>query len=133
MRASTYARALFELVHTKPLEEETLVQNFAQTVNANGHAHLFPKILKSFARINAKHEAKRTIEVISSVPLEESELLMLLKKEPFSTALTKEHKNVTRRIDETLIGGAVVKTGNMRIDGSYKRMLLDLYQNIIKN
>lgn len=133
MRASYYAQALYDLTHTQKGDEEKLVHQFVATVAGNGHAHMLPKILKSYERISTKQEKKSTIEVTGAVPLTEDEVLLLLKKEPFKNALTAAHKKVVRKTDSTLVGGVVVRTGKLRIDASHKRMLVDLYQETVKN
>jgi F0F1-type ATP synthase delta subunit len=133
MRASYYAQALYDLALTEKGGEEKLIRQFVETVAGNGHAHMLPKILKSYERIANKEARKSTIEVTSAAPLSEENVLLLLKKEPFKNVLTVSHKKVVRKTDDTLVGGVVVRTGAMRIDASYKRMLLDLYQETIKN
>lgn len=133
MRARYYAQALYDLALTEKGDESKLIRQFVETVAGNGHAHMLPKILKSYERIAEKEARKSTIEVTSAVPLSEENVLKLLKKEPFKNALTASHKKVVRKTDDTLVGGVVVRTGRVRIDASYKRMLLDLYQNAIQN
>lgn len=133
MRASYYAQALFDLAQTAEGGEEKLIRQFVETVAQNGHAHMLPKILKAYERIAEKETRKSTIEVTSAVPLSEAHVLQLLKKEPFKNALSASHKKVIRKTDDTLVGGVVVRTGKVRIDASYKRMLLDLYQETIKS
>ncbi len=133
MRARYYAQALYDLALTEKGDEAKLIRQFVETVAGNGHAHMLPKILKSYERIAEKEARKSTIEVTSAVPLSEENVLKLLKKEPFKNALTASHKKVVRKTDDTLVGGVVVRTGRVRIDASYKRMLLDLYQNAIQN
>lgn len=130
MRASYYAQALYELALAEKGGEEKLIRQFVETVAGNGHAHMLPKILKSYERIAEREVRKSTIEVTSAAPLSEEKVLALLKKEPFKHALTAAHKKVVRKTDDTLVGGVVVRTGAQRIDASYKRMLLDLYQSI---
>ena len=131
MRGTHYAHALQEILKSSPKDEDTLLKNFAGTVVANGHAHLFPKIIKSFERMLAKDVKAGTIEVTSAKPLAQEEVAALLKKEPFKNALSVSHKRVERKVDDGIIGGIVVRTGTTRIDGSYKRALLDLYQSLI--
>ncbi len=133
MRAIHYAHALHEALAEHPEHTEKLLKHFVETVVANSHTHLFPKIIKSYARIAAKDEKAGTIEVTSAVPLSEPEVLALLKKEPFSHAIHAAHKRVVRKTDPTITGGVVVRSGTVRIDASYKQMLRELYSNMIKN
>ena len=107
------------------------MKHFMATVEGNGHAYLFPKILRSFEGIVAKEVKASTIVVTSAKPITEEKVLALLKKEPFKNALSMSHKKVVRKTDEGIIGGVVVRTSTMRIDASHKRALLDIYQSLI--
>ena len=133
MRASHYAHALLEMLPEHASHEEKLMENFVKTVQANGHAHLLPKILRSFGRIVEKEEKASTIEVTSATALSESETASLLRAEPYRLALSSNHRRVIRKTDKGIVGGTLVRTGTMRIDASYKRMLLDLYKNMTKS
>lgn len=130
MRASYYSRALHAALGEHPEAEAKLLKQFAETVAANGHSYLLPKIIRSFEKLTAKDEKDGTIVVISAIALTAENTQELLKKEPFKHALSTSHKKIVRTVDGSLVGGVVVKTGSTRIDGSYKRALLDLYQHI---
>lgn len=133
MRAIHYAQALYELSLAKKPDEQKLLSQFTETVAANGHTHLLPKIVRCYERIVLREARNSTIEVTSAKTLSEEAVLALLKKDPFKNVLTAAHKKVIRKTDDTLVGGVVVRTGAMRIDASYKRVLLDLYQSSITN
>lgn len=129
MRASSYAQALHGALTEHPKDEEQILSHFVATVAANGHAHLFPRIVKHFARIIGKSEEETTIEVTSATELSEADVIAILKKEPFKHALAAHHKKVVRKVDDRIIGGVIVRAGTTRIDSSYKRALSDIYQN----
>lgn len=133
MRASWYSQALYEVLDSHKGGEEKLIEQFKETVVRNGHAHMFPKILRSLERLEAKKQREATIEVTSARPLSEKEVAELLRRDPFKNAITPGHRTVVRKVDETITGGVVVRTNAVRIDASYKRMLLDLYQKIAGN
>lgn len=131
MRASYYAKALHELVLSQKIGEDVLVRQFVATVAQNGHAHMFPRVVRSFERMERRDEKKATIEVTSARELSPVEVSELLKQGPFKHALSPLHKKVIRRTDATLVGGVIVRTGATKIDASYKRMLMDLYRQSI--
>ena len=133
MRASWYSQALYEILASHKGDEVKLLEQFTQTVVRNGHAHMFPKILRSFERLEAKKQKEATIEVTTATALSEKEVAELLKKSPFKNVLSTSHRSVVRKVDDTITGGVMVRTSTMRIDASYKRMLLDLYQKITGN
>ena len=131
MRGKYYAQALHEVLLTTSHSEETLLKHFIETVRANGHAYLFPKIVRAYESIIAKEVKASTIVVVSAKPLTDEKVVALLKKEPFKNALSMSHKKVSRMTDDNIIGGVVVRTGTTRIDASHKRALLDIYQSLI--
>ncbi|OGZ07808.1 MAG: hypothetical protein A3C13_03950 [Candidatus Lloydbacteria bacterium RIFCSPHIGHO2_02_FULL_50_11] len=130
MRASYYAKAFHELTAAQTIEGGTLVKQFVATIIGNGHAHMFPKIVRSLERHLRREEKKSTIEVTSAKELSPAQVSGLLRQEPFKHALSAKHKKVQRKTDETLVGGVVVRTGAFRIDASYKRSLAELYQSL---
>lgn len=132
MRASHYAHALDELLKENPKKESELLERLLQIVHENGHNHMLKKILRSFTRLHEQSAKKNTIEVISDKPISETDVQKILKKEPFKKILTAEHKHVKRSVDDSIIGGIIVRTGGERIDTSYKRALIELYQHITK-
>ena len=131
MRAAHYAKALHELSVSSKHEEGQILKYFVKTVIENGHAHLFPKIVKAFERLITKDTKRSTIRITSATAMTEEKILELLRKEPFKHALSPKHKHVERRMDDSIVGGVVVESGTTLIDASYKRMLLDLYQSLI--
>lgn len=133
MRASWYSQALYEVLASHKGDEEKLLKQFKETVIRNGHAHMFSKILRSYERLLAKKQKEATIEVTSATPLSEKTVAELLRASPYKNVLSTTHRSVVRKVDETITGGVVVRTSTMRIDASYKRMLLELYQKITKN
>ena len=70
--------------------------------------------------------------MVTATPIAEAEVQKLLKEERFSKILSKDHRHVARKVDETIVGGTIMRTGSERVDGSYKRALIDLYQDITK-
>lgn len=132
MRAAHYAHALEELLKEQPTKETELVERLLTVVHENGHDHLLKKILRSFTKLHERDAKKSTIEVVTSSPITESEVQKLLKIDPFKRILSPDHKHVKRSVDDTIVGGTIVKTGGQRIDQSYKRALIELYQHITK-
>lgn len=130
MRASWYAKALFALTEEKVLSEEKIAAHFIGTVSANGHAHMLPKILRSYERLVSKQEKKETIEVVTATALSQEDVGKLLRKEPWSSILSPQHKRVERKIDPTVIGGVLARTSSARIDMTHKNMLMQIYQNM---
>lgn len=132
MRAAHYAHALHQLLREHPTKEAELLKQTLKAVDENGHNHLLNKILRSFSRLEERSAKKNTIEVVTSVPITEHDVQKILKKDPYKKILSATHKHVKRTVDNSIIGGVVVKTGGERIDTSYKRALIEIYQHITK-
>ncbi len=130
MRASWYAKALYALADEGKTPDDVLVHNLLATVNANGHAHMFPAILRSLVRIDAKEAKKHTIEVTTAADTTQEDVGKLLRKEQFATLLSTDHKRVVRKVDPTIVGGVIVKTHAKMIDTSHKAALVHLYQEM---
>ena len=130
MRASWYAKALYALANEGNTSDDVLVHNLVATVNANGHAHMFPAIFRSLKRIDAKEAKKHTIVVTTAAETPQDEVGKLLRKEQFATLLSADHKRVVRSVDPSIVGGVIVKTHARMIDTSHKTALLNLYQEM---
>ncbi len=133
MRASYYAKALLSLVAERPEKSDEFVRRTVTLMRERGHAHLAHAMFRSFARLSRRAEEKGTIVVTTAREIGESEVAALLKRKPFSKLLTGHHRRVVRRVDDSVIGGASVSTSSMRIDGTHKRALTELYQEITDN
>lgn len=131
MRASWYAKTLAALEDSGALSEPKILDQFIAVVEQNGHTHMLRKIIRGYERIIARKTAHETIEVTTASAISEAEVATLLRTAPFAQVLSPEHKRVIRKVDPTLIGGAVARTDRMRIDASYKRTLADLYHSLV--
>ena len=130
MRAAHYAHALYSAITDHPKDEEKLVGNFIEALKVNGHTHFLPRIIRSLERYHARDEKERTISITSGKELSEKDTQEILRKEPFKNLLTASHKRVERIVDDSVIGGVIVRTKAVRVDASYKRALLELYKSI---
>ena len=95
-------------------------QNLVRLMAENGRLKLMPDVLAQFEVARAKAENKIEAEVISAFELtaeQISELVNTLKNKLGSDI------TVTTSIDESLIGGVVIKAGDTIIDASMKSQL----------
>ena len=101
----------------KPSE---LIANTLKLIAQNGRLFALSAIIAEFKRLAAEARGEVSAEVISAAPLtaeQQSELAKVLKD--------KIGKDVTlnANVDESLIGGLVVKVGSQMIDTSLKTKL----------
>lgn len=118
------AQALIDLCGSS-LDAKT--QNFVLILAANKRLQLLPEIAALFEELKADHEKTVDVDVISAFSLDqgaESNLASALKKR-----LQREVKlNVS--IDRSLIGGMIVRAGDLVIDGSVRGRLNKLIESI---
>lgn len=131
MRAKDYAKAFVQLHASQNIDEKTLLKNFVATVHANGHRALLPKIVRHVAKMSSQKEKSETVVVTSPSAMDENAVAHLLRQVPYRDILDTKHKTVVRKTDESLIGGHIVRSASRMIDTSYKRMLINLYEQII--
>jgi F-type H+-transporting ATPase subunit delta len=97
--------------------------NFLLALAENHRLALLPEIAEQFETLRAAVENVVDVEVIAAqeiAPAQQKKLAAALKKR-----LGREVRMHTR-IDETLIGGAIVRAGDLVIDGSLKGRLARL-------
>ncbi|HEX2492270.1 MAG TPA: F0F1 ATP synthase subunit delta [Steroidobacter sp.] len=96
------------------------VRNFLATLADNRRLGLLPEIAAIFERLRAEVENVADVQVISAVQLEEAQ------RKRLASALEKRLNRAVRlhcEVDPSLIGGAVVRSGDFVIDGSLKASL----------
>jgi F-type H+-transporting ATPase subunit delta len=87
---------------------------------ANGRAGELADIALAYGRRLAAHRGVRAIEIISAAPMAPAQLDALT--DALSKALGAQ-VTATTRIDESLIGGFVVKAGSRQFDASVRTKL----------
>src|SRR3990170_5307807 len=100
------------------MDERT--RNFFATLAGNRRLALLPEIASMFEALRAEAENTADVHVISAVQLNDGQ------KQRLTAALKKRLKREVRlhcEVDESLIGGAIVRAGDFVIDGSLKARL----------
>ena len=90
-------------------------QNFIRVLADNGRLALLPEIAQLYEEERAEAEGTLEAEVVSSQPLSEQQ------KKNIAAALSQRlGRNVSLNctVDESLLGGAVIRAGDLIIDGS---------------
>ena len=103
--------------------------NFLKLLLENGRVAVLPEISEHFEALKAKIENSVDAVVTSAVALskaQEQEIAGSLKER-----LGRDVR-ITTEIDETLIGGAVIRAGDVVIDGSLRARLEGLANALVK-
>jgi F-type H+-transporting ATPase subunit delta len=120
----TQAQTLIDLCGS---ELDAKVQNFVLVLAANKRLALLPEISSLFEGMKAEYEKTVDVDVISAFSMDsgaESNLVAALKKR-----LQRDVKlNVT--VDRALIGGMIVRAGDLVIDGSVRGKLNKLAESV---
>lgn len=104
-------------------------KNFVRLLVANGRVTLLPAIAAQFERLRA--EAEGVIEVEARAAFELSEAQVRQITESVKKRLGREVK-LNATIDKSLIGGVVIRAGDLVIDGSVTGHLRDLAAQLNK-
>lgn len=95
-------------------------RNFLAVLAQNNRLTLLPEIAAQYERLRAETENAVDVEVVSALPLAQPQ------RDALVAALTKRFARQVRlreSIDESLIGGALIRAGDLVIDGSLKGRL----------
>jgi F-type H+-transporting ATPase subunit delta len=96
------------------------MQNFVRVLAENHRLLLLPEVSAHYEVLRAAVENTVDVEVVSAVPLDAAQADKL--KAALSTRL-KRQVRMHNSVDSTLLGGAVVRAGDLVIDGSLKGRL----------
>jgi len=94
--------------------------NFLHVMADNGRLSLLSEISQQFAELKAAREATVDVEVTSALDVSETEV------EQLANAMAKRldrSVSITTKTDPSLLGGAVIRAGDLVIDGSVRGRL----------
>jgi F-type H+-transporting ATPase subunit delta len=91
------------------------LSNFLRVLADNGRLNVLPEIAAAYEALRAEAEGRVDVEVRSATPLDEGVRDALKRALERRLNRTVELANV---IDPSLIGGAVIRAGDLVIDGS---------------
>jgi F-type H+-transporting ATPase subunit delta len=100
--------------------EDAGSRNFLATLAENRRLRVLPEIAKLYEQLRAEVENVADVQVTSAVPLDEPQ------RQRLSSALKLRLKRDVRLhcdVDAALVGGAIVRSGDLIIDGSLKGRL----------
>ena len=123
---ASYTSAVMNLINDGH-SPKAVFAGLSRVLEARGHERLLPRITRMVLReVSRRSDGSKSQVVVASPAVAESALV---------TRLCKELKIVDEPcvvIDDTVIGGALVRANLTQIDATYKTALIALYQNITK-
>lgn len=102
-------------------------ENLVRLLAENGRLRLAPEIAAQYAALRAEAENRVDVEVRTAAELGDAQ------REALASALEKRlarQVSLSCTIDEGLIGGAVIRAGDLVIDGSVRAQLARLSQSL---
>lgn len=102
-------------------------RNFVKLLAKNGRAATLADTITAFAKRAAAHRGEVSAEAISAAPLSEDQQKTLRQQIEASVG---KSVNLVTRIDESLLGGLVIKVGSRMIDSSLRTKLNRLQQSL---
>ncbi len=106
-------------------ESEPEFNNFLRILAEYRRLTILPEIYKAFEALNAEYHKVKQVDVISAYELTDSEEAQLI------TALEKRLNckvELHCEVDSSILGGAIVRVGDLVIDGSGRTRLTRLTQ-----
>ena len=125
LHADQQAQALIDLC-AEELDNE--MGNFVKVLAGKKRLPLLPDIAELFNELKAERERAIDVDVISAFELGDAARQKL--QDALKERLQREIKLVTS-IDKSLIGGVVIRAGDMVIDGSVRGKLNKLVETMI--
>lgn len=111
----------------KAAELDKLVANFVGVIANNGRLDHLENIITEFNRIFAHHKGEVSASVITAQKLTKAQLDALKNK---LKSMVGSDVTVDTDVDESLLGGMIVKIGSSMIDSSLKTKLANLEESM---
>ncbi|MEK7281933.1 MAG: F0F1 ATP synthase subunit delta [Chloroflexota bacterium] len=118
-----------DLVQEKLKDLNPLSLNLVGLLITRGRLALSTEIAEEYERLLNVHRGIQEVEVISAVPLEEAEQDLLRQR---LSQLLDKRIILRPRQDDTIVGGLVVKTDELLLDGSIKSKLEGLKKSLLE-
>ena len=106
---------------------QPLVQNFLQVLVERGRIAEFLEITEAFRERVARAEARLDVEAVTAIPLPDD-----LRERIVERLLAKTHTTIelTESVDPDVVGGLVLRVGEVVVDGSVRNRIEELRREL---
>jgi F-type H+-transporting ATPase subunit delta len=104
-----------------------LVLNALLTISDTDRTSRLPQIIEEFVTLAAAARQRVSGEIITAITLDDTTLTRLSAE---LSRVTGKNVELFQRIDPTILGGAIIKVGEQVIDGSLRRKLNQIKENL---
>jgi len=122
-------RKAFQLIEVCGQELSEAAKKFVQVLAINKRLPLMEAIREQFEELRALEQQSLDVQVMSAFPLTDTQ------GQSLASALAKKFEkevHLTSDVDESLIGGVVIRAGDIVIDGSVRGKLNKLQESIAR-
>ena len=102
---------------------------FLQALAEHVRLSLLPEVRDQFEALRAEQEQTLDVEIVSAFELTQAQSDTL--KSALHAKYNKEI-NISSRVDQGLVGGAIIRAGDIVIDGSVKGRLTKLVETLVQ-
>lgn len=121
-----YAEALLDAVsETNPKDHDKVMDNFVRILAANGDLGKHGEIEAEFRKLKLSEQGIKEAQVTVAKDIEINNSLIKELNQAVGGKL-----EIRKNVDESIIGGVVVRVDDTLIDASVKRQLDNLNQNL---
>ncbi len=121
-----YAQALYEaLQETKPKDQDVVIENFIEILKARGDLAEYEKIIAEYEIYDREQRGISEVEITTAGDVKMNKSLL----DELNSIVGKDIE-IKEKIDNNLIGGVVIKTGDTLIDGSIRHHLETLRKDL---
>jgi F-type H+-transporting ATPase subunit delta len=111
-------------------EMSTSIRNFLKVLVDNDRAEILEDVVPHFEELVREHQGKVEVELTTAVELSEEKLDEV--KERLGKILDGREVELETEVDPNLVGGAVFRVGERRIDGSVRGQLQGLRNKMLE-
>jgi len=132
MKAQQYAEAIFlASQNADEAKLEGIAKRVGDMLKEKGHVTLMPAIIRELEKLEQKRSTSTEVLVRLAKDADRDTFRSHIESDVELLGATSLPQKV--EIDDTLVGGYEIKANGKRIDRTYKRSLLALYNNLIIN
>ncbi len=126
LTSQQYAQALFEAIsETAPHDHDKVLDNFVKVLAQNGDLGKYEEIDAEFRKLKLLSQGIKEAEVTIAKEVEMNTALIHSLNEIVGSKV-----EIKKRIDESIIGGVVIRVDDTLIDASVKNQLNNLNKSL---
>ncbi len=121
-----YATALYEsLQETTGKDHDIVIENLVQVLKRSNELHKFEAIIDAFEKLHKEHAGVTEATVTTATPVKIDKTMM-----DELNAMAGSKVDITQKVDESIIGGVIIRMEDTQLDASVKTKLEHLKKTL---